>query len=73
MFVPRLEDVPCELSGLCNLTDLHLSQNLLETLPTDIGQLQNLTICKLDQNRLVQLHPNIGLWVFNNDDLLEQN
>lgn len=56
----RLEDIPDELAGLTNLTDLHLSQNLVETLPAGIGQLAALTICKLDQNRLMSLHPNIG-------------
>ena len=34
----RLEELPAELGGLVLLTDLLLSQNLLQRLPDGIGQ-----------------------------------
>lgn len=34
----RLEELPAELGGLLLLTDLLLSQNLLQRLPDGIGQ-----------------------------------
>lgn len=34
----RLEELPVELGGLALLTDLLLSQNLLQRLPDGIGQ-----------------------------------
>lgn len=34
----RLEELPVELGGLALLTDLLLSQNLLQRLPEGIGQ-----------------------------------
>ena len=43
----RLEDIPYEISGLRNLTDLHLSQNSIEFLPDSIGDLPKLTIFKI--------------------------
>lgn len=58
---PRLEELPEEISGLENLTDLHLSQNVLETLPNGMSRLRKLTILKLDQNRLEILNESIGL------------
>lgn len=60
-FVRRLEELPEEISGLVNLTDLHLSQNVLETLPDGISKLHRLTILKLDQNRLDSLNDSLGL------------
>lgn len=57
----RLEELPEEIGGLTNLTDLHLSQNVLETLPNGIAKLRRLTILKLDQNRLDSLNESIGL------------
>lgn len=57
----RLEELPEEISGLVNLTDLHLSQNVLETLPDGMSKLRKLTILKLDQNRLDILNESIGL------------
>lgn len=57
----RLEVLPEEISGLVNLTDLHLSQNALETIPDGISKLSKLTILKLDQNRLESLNDAIGL------------
>ena len=56
----RLEDIPYEICGLRNLTDLHLSQNVIEFLPDSIGDLSKLTIFKIDQNRLALLNFNIG-------------
>lgn len=58
--VRRLEELPDEISGLTNLTDLHLSQNVLENLPNGISKLRQLTILKLDQNRLDTLNDSIG-------------
>lgn len=43
-----------------SLTDLHLSQNMLETIPDGTGDLSKLTILKLDQNRLDTLNENVG-------------
>lgn len=43
-----------------SLTDLHLSQNMLETVPNGIGELSKLAILKLDQNRLHTLNENVG-------------
>lgn len=57
----RLEELPEEIGGLENLTDLHLSQNFLETLPHGISRLHKLTILKLDQNRLETLNDSIGM------------
>lgn len=57
----RLEELPEEISGLVNLTDLHLSQNGLQTLPDGMSKLRKLTILKLDQNRLDVLNESIGL------------
>lgn len=34
----RLEELPSELNGLLALTDLLLTQNLLEVVPDSIGQ-----------------------------------
>lgn len=34
----RLEELPSELSGLLALTDLLLTQNLLEVVPDSIGE-----------------------------------
>lgn len=59
----RLEELPDEIGGLENLTDLHLSQNLLESLPDGIAKLSRLTILKLDQNRLRTLNPKVGMYV----------
>ena len=59
----KLEILPVDLTGLQGLTDLHLSQNLIETLPDSIGALTKLTIFKVDQNRLVALNPHIGMCV----------
>ena len=53
----RLED---EVGDLVSLTDLHLSQNVIESLPDGLGNLQKLTILKVDQNRLAILNPDIG-------------
>lgn len=36
----RLEELPSELNGLLALTDLLLTQNLLEVVPDSIGQLR---------------------------------
>lgn len=57
----RLEELPEEIGGLVNLTDLHLSQNVLDSLPNGIAKLRRLTILKLDQNRLESLNESIGL------------
>lgn len=35
----RLEELPSELNGLLALTDLLLTQNLLEVIPDSIGEL----------------------------------
>ncbi|KAK1338295.1 hypothetical protein QTO34_001410 [Cnephaeus nilssonii] len=56
----RLERLPEEISGLTSLTDLVISQNLLETIPDGIGKLKKLSILKVDQNRLTQLPETIG-------------
>lgn len=55
-----MEDLPEGIGGLSSLTDLHLSQNVIENLPDGIGNLIKLTILKVDQNRLALLNPNIG-------------
>lgn len=57
----RLEELPEEIGGLENLTDLHLSQNALESLPYGISKLHKLTILKLDQNRLENLNESLGM------------
>lgn len=57
----RLIELPNEIGGLQELTDMHLSQNALEILPDSIGHLTKLTILKLDQNRLHSLNENIGM------------
>lgn len=57
----RLEVLPEQISGLVNLTDLHLSQNALEFIPDSISKLCKLTILKLDQNQLESLPDSIGL------------
>lgn len=59
----RLEELPEDIGGLVSLTDLHLSQNLLEVLPDGMEKLTKLTILKLDQNRLIALNESIGMWV----------
>ncbi|MEQ2211168.1 hypothetical protein XENOCAPTIV_027846, partial [Xenoophorus captivus] len=56
----RLEELPSELSGLLALTDLLLTQNLLEVIPDSIGCLKQLSILKVDQNRLTQLTDSLG-------------
>ena len=40
----KIEYLPDEISGLAALTDLHLSQNLLEDLPDTIGRWSKLAI-----------------------------
>lgn len=57
----RLEELPEEIGGLINLTDLHLSQNVIESLPNGISNLSKLTILKLDQNRLESLNDSLGM------------
>lgn len=57
----RLDELPEEIGGLKNLTDLHLSMNVLEHLPKGIAHLHKLTILKLDQNRLEYLGDSIGM------------
>lgn len=42
----RLEELPSELNGLLALTDLLLTQNLLEFVPDSIGK-----ICRRSQNK----------------------
>ncbi|KAK2494885.1 hypothetical protein MC885_015915 [Smutsia gigantea] len=56
----RLEWLPSALGGLVLLTDLLLSQNLLQRLPDGIGQLKQLSILKVDQNRLCEVTEAIG-------------
>lgn len=55
-----LKSLPDAISGLINLTDLHLSENHLQSLPDGIRNLKNLTIFKADSNYLTELNPNIG-------------
>uniref|UniRef100_A0A6G1SEH5 Protein lap4 n=1 Tax=Aceria tosichella TaxID=561515 RepID=A0A6G1SEH5_9ACAR len=55
-----LKSLPDAISGLVNLTDLHLSENHLHSLPDGIKNLKNLTIFKADNNYLTELNPNIG-------------
>jgi protein scribble len=55
-----LKSLPEGISGLVNLTDLHLSENHLQSLPDGIRNLKNLTIFKADNNYLTELNPNIG-------------
>lgn len=55
-----LKSLPEAISGLVNLTDLHLSENHLQSLPDGIKNLKNLTIFKADNNYLTELNPNIG-------------
>lgn len=69
----RLEHLPEEISGLVNLTDLHLSQNMLETIPDGICKLTKLTILKLDQNRLHTLNDAIGACVNMQELILTEN
>lgn len=52
-----------------SLTDLHLSQNMLETIPDGTGDLSMLTILKLDQNRLDTLNENVGRLVYRAFDI----
>lgn len=42
----RLEELPSELNGLLALTDLLLTQNLLEFVPDSIGK-----TCRRNQNK----------------------
>ncbi|EDS27691.1 tak1 [Culex quinquefasciatus] len=55
------------------LTDLHLSQNLLEVLPDGVSKLTRLTILKLDQNRLHTLNESIGQCVHMQELILTEN
>lgn len=51
----RLEELPSELNGLLALTDLLLTQNLLEVVPDSIGEKQDEEHClggDLDQKTL---------------------
>lgn len=72
-FLFRLDHLPEEISGLVNLTDLHLSQNMLETIPDGICKLTKLTILKLDQNRLHTLNEAIGACVNMQELILTEN
>lgn len=56
-----------------NLTDLHLSQNMLETIPDGICKLTKLTILKLDQNRLHTMNDAIGACVNMQELILTEN
>lgn len=68
-----MEHLPEEISGLVNLTDLHLSQNMLETIPNGICKLTKLTILKLDQNRLHTMNDAIGACVNMQELILTEN
>lgn len=56
----KLQCLPEDISGLYNLTDLHLSENHLQTLPDGIRNLKNLSFFKVDGNYLTELNPSIG-------------
>lgn len=68
-----MEHLPEEISGLVNLTDLHLSQNMLEIIPDGIRKLTKLTILKLDQNRLHTMNSAIGACVNMQELILTEN
>lgn len=51
----RLEELPLELNGLLALTDLLLTQNLLEFVPDSIGKTYSLGQNKNNQNVFTRL------------------
>lgn len=51
----RLEELPSELNGLLALTDLLLTQNLLEFVPDSIGKTSSLGQNKNNQNVFTRL------------------
>jgi Leucine-rich repeat (LRR) protein len=69
----KLKEIPEEVFGLVEITELDLSFNKLTSIPSDIGKLVNLKELHVSRNQLTSIPPEIGklvnlekLWVYNN-------